>query len=59
MREHAGRRPSWALRAITDLEENVRESIATVRESPWLINAGEIRGFIFDVADGSLTEVSA
>ena len=58
MREHAGRRPSWGLRAITDLEENVRESIATVRESPWLINPGEIRGFIFDVADGSLTEVS-
>jgi carbonic anhydrase len=59
MREHAGRRPPWGLRAITDLEANVRESIAAVRESPWLLNRGEVRGFIFDVHEGSLREVGA
>ena len=59
MREHAGRRPSWGLRAIDDLADSVRESIATIADSPFLVHRGEVRGFIFDVADGSLTEVPA
>ena len=58
MREHAGRRPAWGLRAVTDIDASVAESVATVRESPWLINAGEVRGFVFDVHDGSLREVT-
>jgi carbonic anhydrase len=59
MREHAGRRPSWGLRAITDLEESVRESVGAIKESPFLVNRGEVRGFIFDVASGELREVAA
>jgi carbonic anhydrase len=57
MRDHAGRRPSWGLRAITDLDESVRESVRTIRESPFLVNRGEVRGFVFDVASGELREV--
>lgn len=57
MRKHAGRRPSWGLRAITDLDESVRESVRTIRESPFLVNRGEVRGFIFDVKTGELREV--
>ncbi|WP_372790281.1 beta-class carbonic anhydrase [Paraconexibacter sp.] len=58
MREHAGHRPSWGLRTITDLEASVRESVASIRESPFLVHRGEVRGAIFDVATGELTEVS-
>ncbi len=58
MREHAGRRPSWGLRTITDLEASVRESVQAIRESPFLVHRGEVRGTIFDVATGELTEVS-
>jgi carbonic anhydrase len=58
MREHAGRRPSWGLRAITDLEASVRESVKTIDESPFLVHRGEVRGFIFDVATGDVREVA-
>ncbi len=58
MREHAGHRPTWGLRAINDLEANVRGSIKALTESPFLINRGEVRGFVFDVADGSLREIT-
>lgn len=57
MREHAGRRPSWGLRAITDLEASVRESVNSIAESPFLVHRGEVRGFIFDVSTGELREV--
>lgn len=58
MREHAGRRPSWGLRTITDLEESVRESVQTIWHSPFLVHKGEVRGFIFDVTTGELREVA-
>jgi len=58
MREHAGHRPAWGLRTITDLEASVRESVKAIRESPFLVHRGEVRGAIFDVATGRLTEIS-
>ncbi|MTD44596.1 carbonic anhydrase [Conexibacter sp. W3-3-2] len=58
MREHAGRRPAWGLRTITDLEASVRESVQTIKESAFLKNVGEVRGAIFDVATGELREVA-
>jgi len=58
MREHAGRRPSWGLRTITDLDESVRESVQTIWHSPFLVHDGEVRGFVFDVATGELREVA-
>lgn len=57
MRKHAGRRPSWGIRAISDLEESVRESVQAIRDSAFLVNRGDVRGFIFDVATGELREV--
>jgi carbonic anhydrase len=57
MREHAGRRPSWGIRAIVDLEESVRESVQSIEQSPFLVHRGDVRGFIFDVATGDLREV--
>lgn len=57
MREHAGRRPSWGIRAIADLDESVRESVRSIEESPFLVHRGDVRGFIFDVATGDLREV--
>jgi carbonic anhydrase len=57
MREHAGRRPSWGLRTITDLEASVRESVQAIKESAFLVNGGQVRGAIFDVATGELREV--
>jgi carbonic anhydrase len=40
-----------------DPEQNTREQIATVRSHPWISKDVPVRGFIFDVKSGLLTEV--
>jgi carbonic anhydrase len=52
-----GRRPPWAARAFTDVDDDVRESIRLLRESPYLISR-EICGTVYDVATGRLRQVS-
>ncbi|WP_369139596.1 beta-class carbonic anhydrase [Modestobacter versicolor] len=51
-----GRRPPWAARAFTDVDDDVRESMRLVRESPYLLSH-EVRGTVYDVATGRLYEV--
>ncbi|MEA2509353.1 MAG: carbonic anhydrase [Actinomycetota bacterium] len=53
-----GVRPHFALEAFTNLEEDVRESIARLRLSPFVPNKDHIRGFIYDVSTGGLDEVT-
>lgn len=45
--------------AFTDLEENVRQQIRKVRSHPWMPAGIPVRGFIYDVDTGRLSEVSA
>lgn len=45
--------------AFTDLEENVHEQIRKVRSHPWIPESIPVRGFIYDVDTGRLSEVSA
>jgi len=52
-----GRRPPWAARAFTDADDDVRESIRLLKESPYLLSA-EVRGTVYDVATGLLREVA-
>ncbi len=42
---------------FTDLEESVREDVARIRASPLLPPGIQVRGFVYDVRDGSLREV--
>ncbi len=51
-----GRRPPWAARAFTDVDQDVRESIRLIKESPYLLSR-EVRGTVFDVTTGLLREV--
>src|SRR5947209_3712280 len=52
-----GRRPAWALRAFRNAEDDVRESIQLLRESPYLLSR-EVRGTVYDVDTGVLREIS-
>ena len=52
-----GIKPHWSPEAFADLEEDVRQSIARIKASPFVPNRNAVRGFIFDVATGKLTEV--
>jgi carbonic anhydrase len=53
-----GLRPHFALEAFSDLERDVRQSIARIKASPFMANKDSVRGFIFDVTTGRLQEVT-
>lgn len=46
----------FELRAMSDLEASVLESIATIRDSPFL-SYDSVRGFVYEVDSGRLREV--
>ena len=52
-----GIRPPFALEAFGDLEEDVRQSIARIEACPFLPRKDKIRGFVYDVRTGRLSEV--
>ncbi len=56
--EATGQRPTWSPESFTDLDTDVRHSIARVRSNPFLIHRDSVRGFVFDVHTGELREVS-
>lgn len=52
-----GIRPPFALEAFPDLDEDVRQSIARIKASPFVPHTDSVRGFVYDVKTGSLREV--
>jgi carbonic anhydrase len=52
-----GIKPPWSPESFTSLETDVRQSIARINASPFIPHTDSVRGFIFDVATGKLTEV--
>ena len=57
IQDDTGIKPTWAAEAFPDLDEDVRQSIARIKASPFIPNKGSVRGFVFDVATGKLNEV--
>lgn len=55
----AGVEPEFAIGAFVDVDGAVRESIARVRESPFLPHRDTVRGFVYDVDTHRLREVEA
>jgi carbonic anhydrase len=58
VQDETGIKPVWSAEAFTDLDEDVRQSIARIKASPFIPHQDSIRGFVFDVATGKLNEVS-
>jgi carbonic anhydrase len=56
--KETGIRPPWAAEAFADLDDDVRQSIARIKASPFIPHTDSVRGFVFDVATGRLREVS-
>ena len=52
-----GQRPTWRPEAFTDLEADVRESVARVQADPFIPHKDSVRGFVYDVKTGALREV--
>jgi carbonic anhydrase len=57
LQEATGMAPSFAVESFTDVEADVRQSIARVRHSPFLLHRDQVRGFVYDVDTGLLAEV--
>jgi len=58
LQREAGERPPWSARAFEDLEEDVRDSMRRIRESPFLPRRDAVRGFVYEVETGRVREVS-
>jgi len=52
-----GIRPPWAAETFTDVEDDVRQSVARIEASPFIPEKGSVRGFIYEVETGRLREV--
>ena len=53
-----GIKPPFALESFRDLDEDVRQSIARIKASPFIPNKNSIRGFVYEVETGRLREVT-
>ena len=56
IKSDTGIRPSFALEAFADVDDDVRQSIARVKASPFIPNK-TVRGFVYEVEKGTLREV--
>ena len=57
IQEETGIKPEWAAEAFPDLDEDVRQSIARIKISPFIPHTDDVRGFVFDISTGRLREV--
>jgi carbonic anhydrase len=58
IQDDTGVKPEWAAEAFPDLDEDVRQSIARIRSSPFVPSKDSIRGFVYEVESGRLHEVA-
>jgi carbonic anhydrase len=55
--QEVGTRPHWHSEAFPELEEDVRAQRQRILDSPFVPVKDSVRGFVFDVATGKLSEV--
>ena len=58
IQKETGIKPEWAAEAFSDIEEDVRQSMARVKASPFIPRKDSVRGFVYEVETGKLREVS-
>jgi carbonic anhydrase len=55
--QDTGIKPTWAAEAFGDLDRDVRQSIARIKASPFVLHKDGVRGFVYEVETGRLREV--
>ena len=58
VQQETGVKPEWPAEAFDDLDEDVRQSIARIKASPFIPNKDSVRGFVYEVESGRLREVA-
>jgi carbonic anhydrase len=61
LRKETGRAPIAPARfySFTDAEQNTKEQVQKARSHPWISPDVPVRGFVYDVHTGRLSEVFA
>jgi carbonic anhydrase len=58
VQQETGIKPEWPAEAFDDLDEDVRQSIARIKASPFIPNTDQVRGFVYEVETGRLRAVT-
>jgi carbonic anhydrase len=58
LEEETGQRPEWDAHSFPDLDQDVRDSIQRIKDSPFIPRTDSVRGFVYAVETGELREVS-
>jgi len=57
LEDETGSKPEWSAEAFSDLDDDVRNSVARIKDSPFIPKTDSVRGFVYDVETGGLREV--
>jgi carbonic anhydrase len=58
VQDDTGIKPEWAAESFSDVDEDVVQSIARIKASPFIPHKDSVRGFVYDVRAGRLREVT-
>jgi carbonic anhydrase len=58
IQRETGIKPEWPAETFDDLDDDVRQSIARIKASPFIPKTDSVRGFVYDVETGRLREVT-
>jgi len=58
LQDETGIKPEWPAETFDDLDEDVRQSIARIKASPFIPKKDQVRGFVYEVESGRLREVT-
>ena len=58
IQDDTGIKPAWPAECFDDLEDDVRQSIARIKASPFIPKKDKVRGFVYEVESGRLREVT-
>ena len=57
IQEETGIKPPWAPESFSDVDADVRQSLARIQSSPFIPLKDNVRGFVYEVETGVLREV--
>ena len=57
IQDDVGIKPHFSMESFNDLEEDVRQSIARIQASPFILHKDSVRGSVHEVETGHLREV--
>ena len=58
IQDETGIKPTWSAECFSDVDEDLRQSLARIQASPFIPKKDSVRGFVYEVETGRLREVT-